>query len=269
MQVGPAPVPAELPPPDPDPSPCQAHFFHRRAPDEDFFRQPAAGGPTPDAEVGIWSQGSDGQHIHRDYPNNTLVRPPLLVLSCPSCPAAWVVRTQDGGVRAEGCVGLVQVMPPPFGEAPEVVECLLYHADVEEVHGPTCIVPRRPGGDDDAYDSCALSHSHLARSAFSACVEAVWPSCADDWHMHHHGSRYPHSWASDKNRVEEFWEENEPRQAAFRAQLYEREGMVRLFQSFGCAWLRRDVSRRVFWCAGVLQAWDGAALPRRHLASRW
>ena len=52
--------------------------------------------------------------------------------------------------------------------------------------------------------------------------------CADDWHMHHHGSRYPHSWASDKNRVEEFWEENEPRQAAFRAQLYEREGMVSL-----------------------------------------
>ena len=44
--------------------------------------------------------------------------------------------------------------------------------------------------------------------------------------MHHHGSRYPHSWASDKNRVEEFWEENEPRQAAFRAQLYERQGMV-------------------------------------------
>ena len=60
-------------------------------------------------------------------------------------------------------------------------------------------------------------------------------TCADDWHMHHHGSRYPRSWASDKNRVEEFWEENEPRQAAFRAQLYEREGMVRLFQSFGCA----------------------------------
>ena len=47
-----------------------------------------------------------------------------------------------------------QVMPPPFAEAPEVVECLLYHADVEEVHGPTCIVPREPGGNDEAYDSC-------------------------------------------------------------------------------------------------------------------
>ena len=49
----------------------------------------------------------------------------------------------------------------------------------------------------------------------------------DDWHMHHHGSRYPHSWASDKNRVEEYWQEREPQQAQFRERLYEREGQVR------------------------------------------
>ena len=83
--------------------------------------------------------------------------------------------------------------------------------------------------------AAATRHTTAVRSTrpfFSSCsasllgLEAVRPACADDWHMHHHGSRYPHSWASDKNRVEEFWEENEPRQAAFRAQLYERQGMV-------------------------------------------
>ena len=63
-----------------------------------------------------------------------------------------------------------------------------------------------------------------------AYYESAWPGfavCEDDWHMHHHGSRYPHSWASDKNRVEEYWKEREPRQADFRKQLYEREGQVR------------------------------------------
>lgn len=61
-------------------------------------------------------------------------------------------------------------MPPPFAQAPEVVECLLYHADVEEVHGPTCIVPREPGGDDEAYDSCEPCAVRGAKSKLSMAL---------------------------------------------------------------------------------------------------
>lgn len=66
-------------------------------------------------------------------------------------------------------------MPPPFSEAPEVVECLLYHGDVEDVHGPTCIVPREPGGDDEAYDSCELKSDSMSWSSIT-----IMRQCAVD-----------------------------------------------------------------------------------------
>lgn len=70
----------------------------------------------------------------------------------------------------------------------------------------------------------------MARELLPEFLTTVLRCSKDDWHMHHHGSRYPHGWASDKNRVEEYWTQREPRQARFRKRLYEREGQVRRHQ---------------------------------------
>ena len=106
------------------------------------------------------------------------------------------------------------------------------------------------------------------RPCLCSLLATALPRLKDDWHMHHHGSRYPHSWASDKNRVEEYWQECEPQQAQFRKRLYEREGQVRQMLTIAAILHMRatTLTNVLRLIKGVFQAWDSAAVSCRYLA---
>jgi ectoine hydroxylase-related dioxygenase (phytanoyl-CoA dioxygenase family) len=104
--------------------------------------------------------------------------------------------------------------PPPFSEAPEMVQCLLYFDEVEEMGGTTAVVPCE-GLDDPAYAAPGPGQPFPVAGA------------------------PPFPWTNDRQGTERRFAEAEdhPEIVAFRERLYARE--VRVHYQPGTALLMR------------------------------